>query len=84
MVCVVIVLGGSVPLTSRNVTQVIALHTFFVLVFHWSPSRAVAILVVTTIWVFIALVVGISVATHRGQGYYGNTQYCQCTAVCNA
>ncbi|KAF8913599.1 hypothetical protein CPB85DRAFT_1375615 [Mucidula mucida] len=53
----------------------IALHTLFVLVFRWHSSPKSALVVIAGIWIFIALIVGISMATHKGQDYYGNTQY---------
>ncbi|KAF9008169.1 hypothetical protein BDZ89DRAFT_549145 [Hymenopellis radicata] len=56
-------------------TLSIALHTFFVLVFRWHSTPKIALVVIAFIWIFIALIVGISMATHKGQDYYGNTQY---------
>jgi len=53
----------------------IALHTFFVLVFRWRSPPRTAIIVLAVIWTFIGLVIGVSMATHKGQDYYGNTQY---------
>ncbi|KAJ7585768.1 hypothetical protein C8J56DRAFT_862245 [Mycena floridula] len=59
----------------------IAIHTFSVLVFRKQPPDRTAILVLSMIWIFIALVVGVSVARHKNQDYYGNTQYwCWITA----
>ncbi|KAJ7596915.1 hypothetical protein C8J56DRAFT_301113 [Mycena floridula] len=55
----------------------IALHTFFVLVLrkHAPPGGRTAILVLAIIWIFIALIVGVTSSRHKGQDYYGNTQY---------
>ncbi|KIP12487.1 hypothetical protein PHLGIDRAFT_124026 [Phlebiopsis gigantea 11061_1 CR5-6] len=55
----------------------IALHTFFALVFRWrpKPSSKLPLLVVAGIWITIALIIGISFATHRHKIYYGDTQY---------
>ncbi|EKM56586.1 uncharacterized protein PHACADRAFT_253801 [Phanerochaete carnosa HHB-10118-sp] len=55
----------------------IALHTFFTLVFRWRPDPAskLPLLVVSAIWIAIALIIGISFATHRHKVYYGDTQY---------
>lgn len=57
----------------------IALHTFFALVFRWrpKPSSKLPLLVVAGIWITIALIIGISFATHRHKIYYGDTQYCE-------
>ncbi|KAF9076164.1 hypothetical protein BDP27DRAFT_887179 [Rhodocollybia butyracea] len=56
-------------------TAIIAIHTFCVLVLHRNPPARAAILILFTLWVFIALVIGISFGTHKGKDYYGNTQY---------
>lgn len=34
---------------------------------------------VSAIWIAIALIIGISFATHRHKIYYGDTQYCTCS-----
>jgi len=56
--------------------QTIAVHTFSVLVLHLQSGLKTALLVISVIWIFIALVIGIGMAAHKGQIYYGNTQYC--------
>lgn len=33
-------------------------------------------MVLSTIWLFLILIVTISLTTHRGKDYYGDTQYC--------
>ncbi|KAI0814885.1 hypothetical protein BC629DRAFT_1588573 [Irpex lacteus] len=55
----------------------IALHTFFALVFRWRPSanNRMPIFVITGIWLFLILLVGISLGTHKGKDYYGDTQF---------
>lgn len=55
----------------------IAIHTFAVLVFRWRPKNTptIAIIVVSTIWLFVILLISISFGTHKGKDYYGNTQY---------
>ncbi|KAK0211095.1 hypothetical protein DFS33DRAFT_1270966 [Desarmillaria ectypa] len=53
----------------------IAIHTFLVLVFKYYARPKVAPLVVIMIWTFLGLVVGVSLAIHHGEIYYGNTQY---------
>lgn len=55
----------------------IALHTFFTLVFRWrpNPTSKLPLLVVAAIWIALALIIGISFATHRHKVYYGDTQY---------
>lgn len=57
----------------------IALHTFFALVFRWRPSanNRMPIFVITGIWLFLILLVGISLGTHKGKDYYGDTQFCR-------
>jgi hypothetical protein len=59
--------------------QAIAIHTLLVLVFRLRTHARTARLVVGLIWLFIALIVGISTGTHKG--YYGNTGYCMCILV---
>ncbi|KAE9408213.1 hypothetical protein BT96DRAFT_1013670 [Gymnopus androsaceus JB14] len=56
-------------------TAAIAIHTFCVLVLRRHPPTRVAYLVLFLIWLFIGLIVGISIAAHKGKGYYGNTEY---------
>ncbi|KIM75363.1 hypothetical protein PILCRDRAFT_827270 [Piloderma croceum F 1598] len=59
----------------------IAVHTCGVLVFQWKSPPITALLVIGFIWIFIALIIGITFATHKGQVYYGVTQYwCWITA----
>jgi hypothetical protein len=43
-----------------------------------------ALLIIGLIWVFIALIVGITFAIHRGQVYYGDTEYCSFCLNLNA
>jgi len=64
---------GDVGVALTSLT--IALHTFCVLVFGFRSPPKTAIIVIATIWTFIALIVGLGVSTHRGEVYYGNTQY---------
>ncbi|KAK0470527.1 hypothetical protein IW261DRAFT_1005489 [Armillaria novae-zelandiae] len=52
----------------------LALHTFNVLVMRWREPPWLSIVIVSLIWIFIALDVGISYVTHPGN-YYGNTGY---------
>ncbi|KAJ4002428.1 hypothetical protein F5050DRAFT_17484 [Lentinula boryana] len=56
-------------------SAIIALHTFCVLVLRRNAPPPVAAAVLILIWIFIALIVGLSVSTHKGQDYYGNTEY---------
>ena len=60
-------------------TLAIALHTFFTLVFRWrpNPTSRLPLFVISGIWISLALIVGISFATHRHRLYYGDTQYCE-------
>ncbi|KAI3622476.1 hypothetical protein WG66_015193 [Moniliophthora roreri] len=53
----------------------IATHTLLVLVFRVHSRPRTALVVLAVIWIFIALIVGINMGVHRGQRYYGNTQY---------
>ncbi|KAI0080281.1 hypothetical protein K474DRAFT_299653 [Panus rudis PR-1116 ss-1] len=57
----------------------IAVHTFFVIVFSWQPSKrpTLAISILVVIWAFLILTVSISYTTHKGKNYYGDTQYCR-------
>jgi len=56
---------------------VIAIHTFSVIVLGWRPKNnaAFAAIVLSLMWLFMILIVVISLATHKGKDYYGNTQY---------
>ncbi|TFK56974.1 hypothetical protein OE88DRAFT_1730405 [Heliocybe sulcata] len=58
-------------------SMAIAFHTFSVLVFRWRPdaSPKIAFVVLGFIWAFIALTVGLGLGTHKGEDYYGDTQY---------
>jgi len=56
-------------------TAAIALHTFSVLVLRRHPPTRLAFLFLFLIWLFIGLIVGLSLATHKGKDYYGNTVY---------
>ncbi|PBK92946.1 hypothetical protein ARMGADRAFT_1080148 [Armillaria gallica] len=56
-------------------TMSIAIHTFLVLVFRCYSQPKVAPLVVALIWTFLALVIGVSLAVHHRERYYGNTHY---------
>ncbi|KAJ3480634.1 hypothetical protein NLI96_g8203 [Meripilus lineatus] len=55
----------------------IALHTFMVIVFRWRPpkSSTLPIIVISSIWIFLALIIGLSFASHKGKTYYGDTKY---------
>ncbi|KZT30679.1 hypothetical protein NEOLEDRAFT_1186492 [Neolentinus lepideus HHB14362 ss-1] len=55
----------------------IAFHTFAVLVLRWrpDPSRKIAFIILGCIWTFVALIVGLGLGTHKGEDYYGDTQY---------
>ncbi|KIM86585.1 hypothetical protein PILCRDRAFT_815818 [Piloderma croceum F 1598] len=53
----------------------IAVHTCGVLAFRWKSPPITALLVISFIWIFIALIIGITFATHKGKVYYGDTQY---------
>ena len=70
---------------TRFRTLAIALHTFFTLVFRWRPDPAskLPLLVVSAIWIILALFIGISFATHRHKVYYGDTQYCKFASDCS-
>ncbi|KAK0192871.1 hypothetical protein F5146DRAFT_1041820 [Armillaria mellea] len=52
----------------------LAIHTFNVLVMRWRTPPWLSIVIVSLIWIFIALNVGISYATHP-RNYYGDTGY---------
>ncbi|PBK68884.1 hypothetical protein ARMSODRAFT_1019459 [Armillaria solidipes] len=52
----------------------LAIHTFNVLIVRWRAPPWLSIVIVSLIWIFIALNVGLSYATHPGN-YYGNTGY---------
>ncbi|PBK78549.1 hypothetical protein ARMSODRAFT_1011114 [Armillaria solidipes] len=56
-------------------TMSIAIHTFLVLVFRCYSQPKVAPLVVALIWTFLGLAVGVSLAIHHGERYYGSTKY---------
>ncbi|KAF5385417.1 hypothetical protein D9757_005381 [Collybiopsis confluens] len=61
--------------------KMIALHTFCVLVLRWNAPTRMAPFPLALIWTFIALIVGVSYATHKSRDFYGNTQYwCWITA----
>ncbi|KAJ4486000.1 hypothetical protein J3R30DRAFT_3819194, partial [Lentinula aciculospora] len=66
---------GDVGVAFSWVIPIIALHTFCVLVLRWNAAPRTAVAVLIFIWVFIALIVGLSIATHKGKDYYGDTQY---------
>ncbi|TDL28696.1 hypothetical protein BD410DRAFT_824346 [Rickenella mellea] len=55
----------------------IAVHTFFVLVFRWrpGPTPRTAIFVLSSIWLFITLSVGINGALNGHRGYWGDTGF---------
>ncbi|KAK0441924.1 hypothetical protein EV421DRAFT_1904510 [Armillaria borealis] len=53
----------------------IAIHTFLVLVFRCYSQPKVAPLVVALIWTFLGLAVGVSLAKHHGERFYGSTTY---------
>ncbi|PFH54777.1 hypothetical protein AMATHDRAFT_52684 [Amanita thiersii Skay4041] len=56
-------------------TTVIAIHTVCVLAFLWHPPHKIVAMSILFIWTFISLAVGLGVASHRSQPYYGPTQY---------
>lgn len=56
-------------------TLSIAIHTSLVLVFRFYLRPELALFVIAGIWIFIALIIGISLGVHRGENYYGSTQY---------
>ncbi|KAK0196757.1 hypothetical protein F5146DRAFT_1129561 [Armillaria mellea] len=56
-------------------TMSIAIHTFLILVFKCYSQPKVAPLVVALIWTFLGLVIGVSLAAHHRERYYGNTNY---------
>jgi len=56
-------------------TLTIAMHTFLVLIFRTHFSPVTGIIVVSSIWSFIALLVGIGVGI-GGKSFYGDTGYC--------
>ncbi|KAH8102518.1 hypothetical protein BXZ70DRAFT_1006435 [Cristinia sonorae] len=55
----------------------IAVHTFSAVVLGWRPKHnyTVAIGVLGTIWLFLFLIVVVSLTVHNGPRYYGDTQY---------
>ncbi|KII93804.1 hypothetical protein PLICRDRAFT_405927 [Plicaturopsis crispa FD-325 SS-3] len=54
---------------------IIAVHTLSILVFRYEPRPSTAIIVLSAVWITIGLIIGVSFATHKGQTYYGDTQY---------
>lgn len=56
-------------------TLSMAIHTCLVLVFRFYLRPELALFVIAGIWVFIVLIIGISAGVHRGENYYGSTQY---------
>ncbi|KAK0441925.1 hypothetical protein EV421DRAFT_1711187 [Armillaria borealis] len=53
----------------------IALHTFLVLVCRFYSRPRTALIVIAAMWIFMALIVGISEAMHGDEDYYGSTGY---------
>ncbi|KAK7694911.1 hypothetical protein QCA50_002099 [Cerrena zonata] len=55
------------------------MHTFCVIVLQWKPNPKpiIAITVLSGIWLFVTLIVTIGYGVHRGETYYGDTQYCE-------
>ncbi|KAL4241711.1 hypothetical protein ABKN59_000865 [Abortiporus biennis] len=55
----------------------IAIHTFSVIVFQWRPRQSpkIAVTVISGIWLFMILIMAISLGTHKGNDYFGDTQY---------
>lgn len=53
----------------------IAIHTFLTIVFHVRIRQETGLLVLAIIWLFLILIIGISMGVHKGERYYGNTQY---------
>ncbi|KAK0497039.1 hypothetical protein EDD18DRAFT_1352893 [Armillaria luteobubalina] len=56
-------------------TLAIALHTFLVLVCRFYSRPRSALVVIAAMWIFMALIVGISEAIHGDEDYYGSTGY---------
>ncbi|TFK67850.1 hypothetical protein BDN72DRAFT_842536 [Pluteus cervinus] len=52
--------------------QLIAAHTFLVIVLEWSIPRIVSRIMISLIWVIIGLIISITTATYEAP-YYGNT-----------
>lgn len=61
----------------RSLCEVIALHTFCVLVFRWQAPHMMAPVAIALIWLFVILIVIVSLAIHVGRAYYGPTEYCR-------
>ncbi|KAJ3552032.1 hypothetical protein NM688_g4374 [Phlebia brevispora] len=55
----------------------IAVHTFCALVFRWIPpqSSRIPFIVLAGIWIFLVLLVSLSLGTHKHDDYYGNTEF---------
>ncbi|KAG7448880.1 uncharacterized protein BT62DRAFT_1003603 [Guyanagaster necrorhizus] len=65
---------NSVYFISLLSLEALAIHTFNVLVMRWR-ALWLSIVIISPIWIFPALNVGLSTAIHPGN-YYGNTGYC--------
>lgn len=63
--------------------QMIAIHTFVVLVLRWRVSRLASALMVFAIWVSVAIIVGIPNIVHRNATYYGVAGYCESSSTSN-
>ncbi|SJL00783.1 uncharacterized protein ARMOST_04097 [Armillaria ostoyae] len=59
----------------RSSLVAIALHTFLVLVCRFYSRPRSALIVIAAMWIFMALIVGISEAMHGDEDYYGSTGY---------
>lgn len=57
-------------------TKAIAVHTFIILVLRQKIKKKTSKYVVLSIWIFIALVIGIPNAAHRNKQYYGVNGFC--------
>lgn len=55
----------------------ITIHCFAVVVLYWHPPRSstMSLIIIALIWIFIALVIGLSIHIHQSERYYGSTTY---------
>jgi len=53
----------------------IAVHTFFVLVLRWNPTKFTSRAMVIGVWVLTGLIIGIPNVVHKNQHYYGASDY---------
>jgi hypothetical protein len=59
-------------------TLAIAINTFFIIVFKWTPPQSpkLALCVLAAIWTFLITIVSSEASIHRSS-YYGNTGDCK-------